>query len=101
MRRMSVDGYLGGAKAMQDWSGSAERLHEIAVPTLVLVGDQDQLLAASRVIHARITNSRFVLLRGSGHSSTMWRPAAVLEATLTFVSDVEAGRPVAGEVVVA
>lgn len=98
MREMSVDGYLGGAKSMQDWAGTVERLHEIRVPTLVLVGEQDQLLPASRIIHSKIAGSRFVLIRNSSHGSNMWQPAAFLRATLDFLSDVDAGKPIAGEV---
>ncbi len=98
MREMSVDGYLGGAKAMQDWAGSLDRLHEIRVPTLVLVGEQDQLLPASRIIHGKIAGSRFVLIRNSGHGSNFWQPDAFISATLNFLAAVDARRPVAGEV---
>ena len=100
MRDMSVDGYLGGAKAMQDWPGTLDRLSQIKAPTLVLVGEQDNLLEPSREIHRRIADSRIVLLRGSGHGTNMWRPAAFTEQTLAFLADVGAGRPVAGEAVV-
>ena len=98
MREMSVDGYLGGSKAMQDWPGALDRLHEIKVPTLVLVGENDNLLNASRTIHERIAGSRFVLLRNSGHGTNMWRPQAFEEATLAFLADVASGREVAGAV---
>jgi len=97
MMTMSVDGYLGGAKAMQDWAGTVERLHEIRVPTLVLVGEHDNLLRASRVIHERIAGSRFVLVRGAGHGTSMWRPEAFLRATLEFLDAVERGDEVGGE----
>jgi pimeloyl-ACP methyl ester carboxylesterase len=100
MRKMSVDGYLGGAKAMQDWPGTLDRLHTINVPTLVLVGERDRLLPASRAIHARIAGSRFVLLNGAGHGTNMWRADAFIAATVSFLEDVAAGRPVAGEIVV-
>jgi pimeloyl-ACP methyl ester carboxylesterase len=96
MRRMSVDGYLGGSKAMQTWGGSAERLGEIKAPALVLVGEQDRLLPASRFIHQHIAGSRFVLLKNAGHGTSMWRPNTFAKATLEFLADVEAGRPVAG-----
>ena len=98
MREMNVDGYLGGAKSMQEWNGSIDRLHTITVPTLVLVGENDQLLQPSRVIHAKIPGSRFVLIRGSSHGSNMWQPERFTSAVLDFLSDVEAGKPVAGEV---
>lgn len=98
MREMSVDGYLGGAKAMQDWAGTLDRLPSITVPTLVLVGENDNLLGPSRAIHEKIAGSRFVLVRGSGHGSNMWRPKEFERATLDFLADVAAGRDVAGEV---
>jgi pimeloyl-ACP methyl ester carboxylesterase len=100
MKKMSVDGYLGGGKAMQDWAGTIDRLHEITAPTLVLVGEQDNLLPASQAIHARIAGSRFVLLRNSGHGTNMWRSEAFTTETLDFLAAVDAGGDVAGEFVV-
>jgi pimeloyl-ACP methyl ester carboxylesterase len=100
MKKMSVDGYLGGSKAMQDWPGSLDRLHTIAVPTLVLAGEQDNLLAASQAIHGKIAGSRFVLLRNSGHGTNMWRPDAFIAEALDFLAAVDAGEPVDGEFVV-
>jgi len=100
MRTMRVDGYLGGAKAMQEWAGTLERLGAISVPTLVLVGENDNLLGPSKAIHDAITGSRFVLLRNSGHGTNMWRPDAFLAETLDFLADVDAGKPVEGEFVV-
>jgi len=101
MAKMSVDGYLGGGKALHEWRGSVERLHEVAVPTLVLVGAQDPLLAASRVMHERIAGSRLVVLANAGHGTCVWRPQAFTRATLDFLADVAAGREVAGEFLVA
>ena len=100
MRTMSVDGYLGGSKSMQDWPGTLDRLSSITVPTLVLVGENDNLLEPSREIHRRIAGSRFVLLKNSGHGTNMWRGDVFAEQTLAFLADVGAGRPVAGEVTV-
>ena len=100
MKQMSVDGYLGGSKAMQDWAGTLDRLHEITVPTLVLVGEKDHLLAASRAIHSKIAGSRFVLLRNSGHGTNIWRADAFAAETLDFLAAVDAGEPIDGEFVV-
>lgn len=97
MRQMSVDGYLGGAKAMQDWPGTLDRLQEITAPTLVLVGENDNLVEPSREIHRRIAGSRFVLIGNSGHGTNMWQPRAFLDETLSFLADAAAGRSVAGE----
>jgi 3-oxoadipate enol-lactonase len=100
MRTMSVDGYLGGAQSMQMWAGTLTRLHTITAPTLVLVGENDNLLGPSREIHRQVAGSRFVLMRKSGHGTNMWRPRAFIDATLAFLGDVDAGRPVAGEITV-
>ncbi len=100
MKQMSVDGYLGGSKAMQDWSGSLDRLAQITSPTLVLVGEQDNLLAASRMIHNKIAGSRFVLLRNSGHGTNLWRADAFAAETLDFLAAVDVGEAVDGEFVV-
>ncbi len=99
MANMNVDGYLGGAKAMQDWPGTLDRLHALGVPSLVLAGEHDHLLTASRAMHQVIAGSRFVLLRDCWHGSCVWRPDAFLRATMEFLDDVEGGRPVSGECV--
>ncbi len=108
MKKMSVDGYLGGSKSMQEWPGTLDRLSSIAAPTLVIVGDKDHLLGASRVIHERITGaarrgsagSRFILIRNVGHGSNFWNPTAFEAATLQFLADVEAGAPIAADLAV-
>jgi pimeloyl-ACP methyl ester carboxylesterase len=69
-------------------------------PTLVLVGESDNLLAASRAIHGQIAGSRFVMLRNCMHGSNLWRPDAFLRVVLEFLADVDAGRPVAGAVTI-
>jgi pimeloyl-ACP methyl ester carboxylesterase len=100
MRRMSVDGYLGGSQAMQDWPGTIDRLSTITAPALILVGEQDHLLAASQAMHRQIAGSRFVLLRNAGHGTNMWRPDAFAAETLDFLAAVDAGDDVSGEFVV-
>ena len=85
---------------MQMWAGSLDRLHTITAPTLVLVGEQDNLLAASRAIHSKIAGSRFVLLRNSGHGTNIWRADAFTAETLDFLAAVDAGEPIDGEFVV-
>lgn len=100
MKKMSVDGYLGGASALQAWRGSVERLGFIRAPALVLVGEDDPLLGASREMHERIRGSRLVVLRHAGHGTNMWRPREFTAATLAFLADVDAERPVAGEQVI-
>jgi pimeloyl-ACP methyl ester carboxylesterase len=63
----------------------------------VVVGENDNLLNASRVIHSKIDGARFVLIRNSAHGTNMWRPDAFIAATMAFLADVDAGSKVAGE----
>jgi len=100
MRKMSVDGYLGAGNALHEWAGSLDRLHTIGVPTLVLVGQEDNLLPAGRLMYDRIPGSRLVVLRNAGHGTNMWRPDAFVRETLDFLADVDAGRPVVDDRVV-
>jgi pimeloyl-ACP methyl ester carboxylesterase len=90
-------GLRGGWHAIMTRQDVEDRLDEIRVPTLIVVGDRDRLLAPSRLMQQRIRGSRFVLIKGSPHGTADWRPEAFNEAVLGFLEDVEAGRPVEGE----
>lgn len=99
MRKMSVDGLIGSNQAMHDWPGTYERLAAIAVPTLILVGQEDPLLVAANAMHRTIRGSRLVVLRRSGHGSNLWRPESFARRTLAFLAAVDAGRSVARYIV--
>jgi len=64
------------------------RLHEIGVPTLVLVGEEDRSLpvALSRRIHNRLHDSTFGVISTAGHLSPLERPAQVTDAILGFLT---------------
>ena len=63
-----------------------DRLTEIQVPTLVIVGDQDvdPGVAASVALAARIPGAQFVALPDTGHLSALEQPDAVTAALLHF-----------------
>ncbi|MBV8324598.1 MAG: alpha/beta fold hydrolase, partial [Hyphomicrobiales bacterium] len=63
-------------------------LPAIKCPTLVLVGDGDELTppALSQEIAAGVTASRLVVIAGCGHLSTMERPDAVNRALIEWMS---------------
>jgi proline iminopeptidase len=71
----------------------------ITVPTLILVGEQDELLEPSREMHRRIPGSRFVLIKDSGHGTNMFRPEAFIKGTIDFLTATAKGEDVAGEFV--
>jgi pimeloyl-ACP methyl ester carboxylesterase len=64
-------------------------LGRVSCPTLVLTGQEDgwSTPAAHQQIAAAIPNSRLVLVPGSGHMSTMERPAEVSEAMRSWLEN--------------
>jgi pimeloyl-ACP methyl ester carboxylesterase len=72
--------------AMRDRPDSSRFLPEIAIPTLVVVGERDALTppADSEAIAAAIPNAKLVTVPGAGHLTPMERPKAVAEALGEF-----------------
>jgi 3-oxoadipate enol-lactonase len=75
------------------YPGTHDRLHQIAVPTLVLTGDQDRMVPPqnSEIIAAAITGARTVVVPGAGHIVFTDAPEAVSDAVLAFLDEVNAG----------
>ena len=73
-------------EAIQGWS-AFERLGEIAAPTLVLHGAEDQSIPVgnAEVLASRIPRAELVILEGAGHVIDSERPEAVSAAVLDFV----------------
>ena len=65
-----------------------ERLGEISVPTLVMVGENDWLIppSASRVIAEGIPGAELLVLPEAGHFSLVERPEAYADAVRRFLS---------------
>lgn len=63
-----------------------ESLADVAVPTLVVVGAQDdQFLAAADVMEARIPDARKVVLEGAGHAANLDAPEEFNAAVAGFL----------------
>jgi 3-oxoadipate enol-lactonase len=74
-----------------------DELGKIAVPTLVMVGDEDvaTIPAKAERIHAAIAGSRLVVIPGAGHTSSVEQPDVVNAALEGFLASVtEAATPV-------
>jgi len=73
-------------EAIQGWS-AFERLGDVAAPTLVLHGAEDQLIPVgnAEVLASRIPRAELVILEGAGHVIDSERPEAVSAAVLDFV----------------
>jgi pimeloyl-ACP methyl ester carboxylesterase len=63
------DGFIRQQQAILNRRDAVPLLSEIRVPTLIVVGDQDQLtpVAEAQLMHARIPGSRLVVLPECGH----------------------------------
>jgi len=75
LARMSVDGYLGAWSALDQWPGVRDRLHEIAVPTLVIYGELDTyLVRAAKQLAEGIPTATLVEIPQAAHSPQEERP---------------------------
>jgi pimeloyl-ACP methyl ester carboxylesterase len=65
------------------------RLASVPVPTLVLVGEQDQpFIAPSERMAATIPDARLVVIPGAGHSPQLEAPEAWWHALISFLEEV-------------
>lgn len=69
--------------------GVEDELGKIRVPTLVILGDQDQAIARERAerMHELIAGSRFVIVPGAGHTSTVEEPDAINALLAEFLRE--------------
>ncbi|MBA3591822.1 3-oxoadipate enol-lactonase [Methylibium sp.] len=81
-----VAGYLGASQAVMHMDSTA-RLPQIAVPTLVISGNQDQgtPLAMSQTIAQAVPNARLVVIDGAAHLSVLEQPGAFEAAVRDFI----------------
>jgi pimeloyl-ACP methyl ester carboxylesterase len=88
--RVHVPSILRMLRALQDRDDVVPRLPEIAVPALVVVGEEDVSLPPvhSRVLARGLSGSRLVEVPGAGHLSALERPEAVTAAMLEFLRSV-------------
>ena len=78
--------YVRAAHAAYGFSVGS-RLGEIAVPTLVVVGEQDRVTPPplSEELAARIAGTRLVRIAGAGHISNVERPQEFNRVVLDFL----------------
>jgi len=83
-----AEAFIRQQTAIMSRPDSRADLPKIKCPTLVLVGEGDQLTPPklSEEIAGAIPNSRLVVVPGSGHLSTLERPDAVNKALVEWMS---------------
>ncbi|HKB01168.1 MAG TPA: alpha/beta fold hydrolase [Gemmataceae bacterium] len=94
--RQSTDGIVAALKALRDRPDAAPGLAHIAVPTLVVVGDQDAVTPPEKAMAmaAAIPNSQLVTVPDAGHLSNLENPDLFTAAVREFLDRLpEEGSP--------
>ena len=89
--RNSADGVAGGVASMRDRRDATPLLETIAVPTLVLVGEEDTLTPPtdSQALAKAIPQSQLMTLARAGHLSSLEVPDEFSAALANFLVTVE------------
>jgi 3-oxoadipate enol-lactonase len=82
IKRQKPETIAADLAAMRDRADQTDLLPQIAVPTLVIVGEQDVLTvpAESQAMAAAIPGAKLLTIPGAGHLAPMERPRAVAAA---------------------
>ncbi len=87
IERQPVPGIVGALAALRDRPDSRPTLGAVRVPTLVLVGEDDELTppAAARAMAAAIPGAQYVAIPAAGHLAPLEQPLAVARALGDFL----------------
>lgn len=87
IRATDARGFVGCAAAIKTHD-ALDRLSEIKVPTLIIVGEKDPgtPVAAAEAMHERIAGSQLVVIESASHLSNLEQAEAFNEALLAFLS---------------
>jgi pimeloyl-ACP methyl ester carboxylesterase len=87
-QEIGADGFVREQRAIIDRADSRRMLVDIDVPTVVIVGRQDQVTPLPRAeeMAADIANSRLIVLEECGHMSPLEKPAEVTAALRRWLS---------------
>jgi len=77
-------------EAMRDRPDQTSHLNSFNVPTLIIVGDADSITPppVAQKMQQQIPGSELVVIKGSGHMSTMEQPAQVNQAIARFMKSI-------------
>lgn len=91
--RASVAGIAGALRAMRDRPDSTPLLPTIDVPTLVVVGQEDELTppAVAKAMTAAIPSAAMTTIAGAGHVTPLEAPTAVSRVVAEFLEAVRQG----------
>jgi pimeloyl-ACP methyl ester carboxylesterase len=86
-RKLQPIGYANALRALLQMDYITERLPEIAVPTLLICGDEDPSLEPMRVMEKKVKQARFVLLSPAGHFGNRDQPEDFNRAVVDFLDE--------------
>jgi len=80
-------GAARAAHAVIDREGVGDRLGEISIPTLIIVGEEDVATPPKegRKMQEKISGSQLLVIPAAGHSSSIEQPEAINRALMDFV----------------
>jgi pimeloyl-ACP methyl ester carboxylesterase len=90
MTRAPVAGVVGALQAMKERPDSTPLLPSIGVPTLVVVGQEDEMTppAIAKVMTGAIPSAAMTVIAGAGHLSPLESPTAVSRVMAEFLEHV-------------
>ena len=90
MARTPVPGIVGALRAMRDRADSTPLLPSVDVPTLVVVGQEDEICppSAAKVLTGAIPSAAMTVISGAGHLAPLEAPTAVTRVMAEFLEHV-------------
>jgi len=91
MAETDPKGVIAALEAMADRPDSMKTLENIKVPTLIVVGEHDQITPpdAAREMAARCPAARLLVVPGAGHMTPVEAPDAFAEALRTYLDELD------------
>ena len=88
MRTTDPKGWIGALEALKQRADATPGLSAIAVPTLVIVGEDDEITPppAAEAMAGAIPGARLVVVPAAGHLSNLENPDAFNAALREFVT---------------
>ncbi|MGI8644654.1 MAG: alpha/beta fold hydrolase [Thermomicrobiales bacterium] len=91
VKQASVDGAIGGARALAGRPDNTGLLGQINVPTLVFVGVEDTIypVSISQMMAKAIPNSQLAMIPGAAHAAIFEAPDQSTQAILDWAAGIE------------
>jgi len=100
MARFSVNGSIHAPRfVFRTVVPGIERTRDLAMPTLVIIGEEDIMcLAGAEWLRDTLPNRRYAFLTNIGHATSRYKPLAWRTAVEGFLDNLAKGQGIAGEI---